>query len=97
MSVWCYLYYDIFDMKTIWFRRKTFGWGWYPSTWQGWAVIAVFLLLDFGNVYRLDIKHSSSPITIKEFLIETALLVSVLIWICYRTAEKPKWQWGIKK
>lgn len=84
-------------MKTYWFRRKTFGWGWFPVTWQGWLVLIGFLVLDFGNVYRLDIKHGSSPAVVQEFLIETFLLVAILIWICYRTGEKPRWQWGRKK
>ncbi len=84
-------------MKTYWFRRKTFGWGWYPVTWQGWFVIIAFLVLDVGNVYRLDLKHGSSSVVVREFILETVLLVGILIWICYRTGEKPKWQWGNKK
>lgn len=83
-------------MKKLWFKAKRFGWGWYPVTWQGWLVIAGFLVLDFGNVYRLDLKHSSSRATANEFLIETFLLVAILIWICYRTGEKPGWRWGSK-
>lgn len=84
-------------MKKLWFKAKHFGWGWYPVTWQGWLVIVGFLLLDFGNVYRLDLKQTSSPEVAREFLIETGILVAVLIWICFRTGEKPGWRWGIKK
>ena len=25
-----------------WFRRKRWGYGWTPCTWQGWVVMAVF-------------------------------------------------------
>ena len=26
-----------------WFRKKTFGYGWTPCTWQGWAVMVLFI------------------------------------------------------
>ena len=84
-------------MKKLWFRAKRYGWGWYPVTWQGWLVLLGFLVLDFGNVYRLELNHRSSPKTVNEFLIETVILVTGLIWICYKTGEKPGWQWGNKK
>ncbi|MCX6715203.1 MAG: hypothetical protein NTX72_05330 [Candidatus Uhrbacteria bacterium] len=84
-------------MKKLWFKAKQYGWGWYPATWQGWLVLLGFLVLDFGNVFRLDVKHGSSPAVAREFFIETIILVIVLIWICYRTGEKPRWSWGVKK
>lgn len=84
-------------MKKFWFKAKRFGWGWYPATWQGWLVLVGFLVLDFGNVYRLDLKRGSPQVVVNEFLIEMFFLVALLIWICYRTGEKPGWRWGIKK
>ncbi|OGL98224.1 hypothetical protein A2318_01270 [Candidatus Uhrbacteria bacterium RIFOXYB2_FULL_45_11] len=85
-------------MKKYWFKAKTYGWGWYPVTWQGWLVIVGFLILDVGNVYRLDLAQGTTNEKIAlEFVLETFLLISALVWICYKTGEKPGWRWGNKK
>lgn len=26
-----------------WFRKKRFGYGWTPATWQGWTVMDIFI------------------------------------------------------
>lgn len=78
--------------NNIWFKAKRYGWGWAPSTWQGWVVLVVFLVLVIGNTQRLHVGHATAvPV---EFLIETGLLVGALIAICYWKGEKPGWRWG---
>jgi hypothetical protein len=37
-------------MPRYWFRRKTFGYGATPHSWQGWALSIVSALLLFGVV-----------------------------------------------
>jgi hypothetical protein len=37
-------------MPRYWFRQKTFGYGATPSTWQGWVLTVVGLVLLFGVV-----------------------------------------------
>jgi hypothetical protein len=37
-----------------WFKRKLYGWGWVPVKWQGWSVIAVWLLLVLAFAFTLD-------------------------------------------
>ena len=33
-----------------WFPAKRYGWGWgLPATWQGWTVLAAFLILVAGG------------------------------------------------
>lgn len=70
--------------NNLWFKRKLYGWGWTPAKWQGWLIIALYILIIIFSVYREDF------ITI---IIATILL----IYICYKKGEKPRWQWGIKK
>lgn len=36
-----------------WFRPKTFGFGWTPVTWEGWAVTLGAVLLVVGAVQLL--------------------------------------------
>jgi hypothetical protein len=80
-----------------WFKRKLYGWGWFPVKWQGWFVIAIFFL--FILVSSLDIKSNSSPTDagITWFLFKVIFSVMILIYICYKKGEKPRWQWGLKK
>lgn len=79
-----------------WFKRKLYGWGWTPVKWQGWLVIAMFVFLVLLS--RLDIKFDSSTTNseISWFLFKVVLLVIILIFVCYKKGEKPRWQWGLK-
>lgn len=75
--------------KPLWFRRKTYGWGWYPSSWQGWIIIAVGILLIVLSSLLLE-SHPSL------YFISVFSLVGLIVLIAYLTGEKPKWQWGNK-
>lgn len=80
----------------LWFKAKRYGYGWYPATWQGWAIITAFVFIEILNFIRLDeVSHSNSD-TLRPFIIQTAILTAVLIWICQKTGEKARWRWGDK-
>ena len=74
----------------IWFRRKLYGWGWYPSTWEGWIVILVWVILFTSFMSGIDHESLKNMI----FIIFS---VALLIFICYKKGEKPRWQWGKKR
>ena len=89
-----YIAYLKDNPKHYWFKRKLYGWGWTPATWQGWLVLFVFVALIILNFYRLDsVSHSASD-TLINFLPQTAILLVILMIICWKTGEKPRWQWG---
>ncbi|MEI6581070.1 MAG: hypothetical protein WCO07_02765 [bacterium] len=78
------------DKNKIWFRRKLYGWGWTPCTWEGWLVIllwVIFFALAMSNMDHEWLKN----------LLFIFLSVAILILICYKKGEKPKWQWGERK
>ncbi len=73
-----------------WFRAKRIGWGWsWPLTWQGWAVLACFFALVGSGALFLRTNAFV-------FFIYVALLSGVLVVICWRTGEPPRWRWGKK-
>ena len=74
----------------FWFPAKTYGWGWGPpNCWQGWAVIAGFLLLDAAGAALLI------PVQATEgFIAYTTVLTLILIIICWRKGEPLRWRWG---
>ena len=88
-----YLAYVRDNPKGYWFKAKLYGWGWVPVRWQGWAVIAVYIAAVAFFAFTID---ETSPVqeVMFTFLLPITLLTFVLIRICYKTGEKPRWQWG---
>ena len=56
-----------------------------PTAWQGWAVIAAFLVL-FAAGFLL---FSLGPL-----LVYAGVLTSLLVAICWLKGEPPRWRWG---
>ncbi len=76
--------------KKIWFPAKKYGWGWgLPCAWQGWIVLAVFVvLLCVTSALLLPSGHFALYITSA-----AVLCISVLV-ICLIKGERPRWRWG---
>ena len=71
----------------LWFKAKCYGWGWYPSTWEGALVIILWMILFIFSIKTLDHEW------LKNIIVST-ILVIILLWICYKKGEKPGWRWG---
>ncbi|MFZ1720985.1 MAG: hypothetical protein WAU07_00610 [Microgenomates group bacterium] len=82
-----------------WFKRKRYGWGWVPVTWQGWLVIAleVLFLLTVSNTLLKDVPESTYQSEVGVFLGLVFLSASVVVFIAYKKGPVPKWRWGKKK
>jgi hypothetical protein len=89
-----YIEYLKDNPENYWFKRKIYGWGWTPARWQGWLVIAVFVFLLVLN--GLNISSKSVPTRDESiwFFVKVAILVTAMLIVCYKTGEKPRWQWG---
>lgn len=83
--------------KNFWFKRKLYGWGWTPVTWQGWAITATFILTNVLNAYLINPYVKSDW---EFFSFATPFMIistGILLWVCYIYGEKPMWQWGKRK
>lgn len=80
----------------LWFRRKRYGWGWVPSSWQGWLTVLTYITLVVWNYSRLELESSSSSDVLKGFIPQTIILTIILLVVCLKKGERPKWQWGGK-
>jgi len=83
--------------KGYWFKRRLYGWGWFPANWKGWITILIFIILIILNGILFGVNTQNQQPTIFElitFFLTTLLLVIALISICYKKGEKPKWTWG---
>jgi len=82
----------------LWFRARRYGWGWVPCSLEGWLVIVAFLAGDiagtviFMNRVRAAPEEAGSAAIV--FLVWIAALVGALVMICWRTGERPHWNWG---
>ncbi len=81
----------------LWFKRKRYGWGWTPCSWEGWLVLAAYLILMIDTFKNINaVQHSGSD-TFINFSPRFIILTLALIFICYKKGEKPKWSWGEDK
>ena len=83
--------------RRLWFRAKDYGWGWTPSSWQGWLVLAIFFFLFIGNFFRLGLHLETGDNKVITFVIESFIMSLTLVLICYIKGEKPEWRWGKRK
>lgn len=91
-----YIQYIKDNPEHLWFKRKLYGWGWTPATWQGWLVIFAYIVLVLLFAFTVDENSPTNEIIFTSALPITLLTVT-LIRICYKAGEKPRWQWGIPK
>jgi len=73
--------------EKLWFRAKCYGWGWYPCSWEGWLVLFIWGILFAFGVAKMDHEWLKNLFFIFVF-------TAILIYICYKKGEKPRWRWG---
>jgi hypothetical protein len=78
-------------VNKYWFKRKLFGWGWTPATWQGYLATLLYLLIMIGLSVFIDEESASKDVIVIFFL------TLVFIYLAYKKGEPPRWQWGRKK
>ena len=93
-------YVDYFQNNPnhYWFKRKIWGWGWVPATWQGWFITFLYLALVILLVLTREQDIAGNPDSGSNFLtlgLPILLLTAVFIYIAYKKGETPKWQWGL--
>ncbi len=72
---------------TDWFTTKRYGWGWTPSTWQGWLLTAAFV----GYIYY--ISKTGIPGS-KDWWFKFIISIVVFLIITYTKGPTPTWRWG---
>jgi len=83
-------------MKKLWFKAKRYGWGWYPSSWEGWIVTLLYLLFFAVLFVRTNSYADSGNSYVTGYVVHIVLATAALILICYYKGEKPGWHWGDK-
>jgi len=92
-----YITYLKDNPESRWFKAKLYGWGWTPATWQGWLIIVVYVALVSALAITREESIPGNPDSGSNFLtfaLPMIVLTALLIYICYKKGEKPRWQWG---
>lgn len=80
-----------------WFKRRRYGYGWTPVTWQGWLTIVGSLAVILGGAFTIkDTPDGEFTKELGIYLLVVLLSVSTLIRIAIAKGPKPKWRWGKK-
>lgn len=83
-----------------WFKRKIWGWGWTPATWQGWLATLLYVALVTFLIITREEAIPGNPDSGSNFLVfglPLIVLTGLFIFILYKKGEKPRWQWGLPK
>ena len=72
----------------LWFKAKHYGWGWYPCSWQGWTVMLIWIALVWTSMSWIP-EHQ-----VWNKILHTIIFTAILITICYKKGESPRWRWG---
>jgi len=84
-------------MTKLWFKARSYGWGWTPASIEGWLVIAVFLVLVLAGaaVFAHQVRAGAGTgVATWLFVLWIVLLSGLLTAIAYATGEPPRWRWG---
>src|SRR6266478_5247128 len=80
-------------MTHLWFKARSYGWGWTPVSLEGWLVVIAFMVAVAIStatfLYHLrtgaDVQHATVL-----FLLLIAFLSGALIAICWLTGGRPR-------
>jgi uncharacterized membrane protein AbrB (regulator of aidB expression) len=76
----------------FWFKPKTLGYGATPTTWEGWAVVAVYSLVVLGCVVAMTVRKDS----FSTFVSSIAMIVVATVVLVVVSVQKTDgtWRWN---
>jgi len=80
-----------------WFVARTYGYGWYPITWQGWAIVFLVVIDIVFSSLAITLSYYPTLISVLFLSLQEIVVIILLIIICNLTGPKPKWRWGRDK
>ena len=73
-----------------WFKRRRYGYGWTPSTWQGWLCVAVFLAATILPIPLLGDSTTATAL----YLAWTLLALAAFLALTIAKSPTARWRWG---
>lgn len=78
-------------------KRRRYGYGWIPVTWQGWTMLLLQGVLVVAAATFLPAKPAQ-PTTSEliRFLIILVCAVATIVLVSVQSGPRAKWRWGKK-
>jgi hypothetical protein len=83
--------------ENYWFRAHRYGYGWSPSSWQGWIVIIAYLIANIYFIAQAIMQFQSEVDIFMNIVPKVFIFSALLIIITYLKGEPVAWRWGKKK
>lgn len=81
----------------LWFKAKTYGWGWTPVTWEGWVATLAYAVAIIWIFSRADRDTVTNGEMFAAVALPFTLATLAFLFVAYRTGERPVWRWGNPK
>jgi hypothetical protein len=75
-----------------WFKPKKFGYGATPTTWEGWAVTAVYCILLWVSVAVIATHRSSSAISLTSM--SAIVVATIALFVIGIKKTEGRWGWN---
>jgi peptidoglycan biosynthesis protein MviN/MurJ (putative lipid II flippase) len=83
--------------QKYWFKRRRYGWGWVPVTWQGWLALIIMLAAILLGSFAVDeTPEGTFSSAVGVYLLMVTVVIGFFVLVAYQTSPKPKWRWGQK-
>jgi uncharacterized membrane protein YbhN (UPF0104 family) len=84
-------------MKRYWFKRRRYGAGRIPVTWEGWLLVIVFFSF-FVFAVSTFFKNSAQASLHDYRWFQWTVIIATLLFLTTvsKTSPKGKWRWGRK-
>lgn len=80
-------------MNRFWFRPRKYGYGASPTTWEGWAIVAAYIVVL--GLLSWWAQGGMNTERLPVFLTIAAALTIGLIWICRKKTDGEwRMRWG---
>jgi hypothetical protein len=76
-----------------WFKRRRYGWGYFPSSWQGWAATALLLVLVIGPALFISDDNDSTALAVG-YVVYVLVVAAGFLAVAVLKGPTPKWRWG---
>ena len=82
-------------MERYWFKAKKYGYGWYPATWEGWVVMAVWLVAFLRiTVFFSAQMQLTGPANLYWYAPLVLLITGALVLVSWLKGEPAQWRRG---
>jgi len=86
-------------MKKYWFKPKSYGYGFFPISWEGWVSVLVLIGLLFISAYVNNFFTSEAGLKNGLRYLLDILIISGVFTALFKdkTDGDLQWRWGCRK